>query len=67
MKTLVAYYSRTENTKRVAEALTATLNADIEAIVSDTKEKGMGRLAMQAFLRVPRKSHKRRTTPRPMI
>ena len=52
MKTLVAYYSRTENTKRVAEALAATLNADIEAIVSDTKGKGMGRLAMQAFLRV---------------
>ncbi|MGD0170602.1 MAG: flavodoxin [Halobacteriota archaeon] len=52
MKTLVAYYSRTGNTKRVAEALAETLNADIEAIVSDTKDKGMGRLAMQAFLRV---------------
>jgi flavodoxin len=51
MKTLVAYYSRTGNTKRVAEALAETLNADIEAIVSDTKDKGMGRLAMQAFLR----------------
>jgi len=52
MKTLVAYYSRTGNTKRVAEALAATLNADIEAIASDTKGTGMGRLAMQAFLRV---------------
>ena len=52
MKTLVAYYSRTGNTKRVAEALTENLNADIEAIMSDTKEKGTGRLAMQAFLRV---------------
>ena len=52
MKTLVAYYSRTGNTKRVAEALTEKLNADIEAIMSDTKEKGTGRLAMQAFLRV---------------
>jgi flavodoxin len=52
MKTLVAYYSRTGNTKRVAEALAENLNADNEAIVSDTKGKGMGRLAMQAFLRV---------------
>ena len=56
MKTLVAYYSRTENTKRVAEALTATLNADIEAIVSDTKNKGKGRLAMQAVLLGPREN-----------
>jgi menaquinone-dependent protoporphyrinogen IX oxidase len=52
MKTLVAYDSRTGNTKRVAEALAENLNADIEAIVSDTKDKGTGRLAMQAFLRV---------------
>jgi len=52
MKTLVAYYSRTENTKRVAEALAENLNADVEAIMSDTKDKGMGRLAMQGFLRV---------------
>jgi flavodoxin len=52
MKTLVAYYSRTGNTKRVAEALAENLNADIDAIVSDTKDKGMGRLTMQAFLRV---------------
>jgi len=52
MKTLLAYYSRTGNTKKVAEALAESLNADIEAIVSDTKAMGMGRLAMQAFLRV---------------
>ena len=52
MKTLVAYYSQTGNTKRVAEVLAENLSADIEAIVSDTKGKGMGRLAMQAFLRV---------------
>ena len=51
MKTLVAYYSRTGNTERVAEALAKNLNADIGAIVSDTKGKGMGRLAMQAFMR----------------
>ena len=52
MKALVAYYSQTGNTKKVAEALAENLNADVEAIVSDTKGKGMGRLAMQAFLRV---------------
>ncbi len=52
MKALVAYYLRTGNTKKVAEALAETLNADIEAIVSDMKDKGMARLAMQAFLRV---------------
>ncbi|MFZ0924850.1 MAG: NAD(P)H-dependent oxidoreductase [Halobacteriota archaeon] len=52
MKTLVAYYSRTGNTKKVAEALAENLNADVESITSDTKDKGMGRLAMQAFLRV---------------
>jgi flavodoxin len=52
MKTLVAYYLRTGNTKKVAEALAENLNADVESITSDTKDKGMGRLAMQAFLRV---------------
>ncbi len=51
MKTL-AYYSRTGNTKKVAEALAENLNADVEAITADTKDKGMGRLAKQAFLRV---------------
>jgi len=51
MKALVAYYSRTGNTKTVADALAENLNADIEAIESDTKDKGMGRLAMQAFTR----------------
>jgi flavodoxin len=52
MKALVAYYSLTGNTKKVAEALAEALNADVEAIVSETKDKGMGRLAMQAFLRI---------------
>jgi flavodoxin len=50
MKALVAYYSQTGNTKKVAEALAEHLNADTEAIVSDSK--GMARLAMQAFLRI---------------
>ena len=52
MKTLVAYYSRTGNTKKVAEALAANLNADIEPIVSGLKDKSMASLAMQAFMRV---------------
>jgi flavodoxin len=52
MKTLVAYYSRTGNTKKVGEALAEKINADIEAIESNTKDKGMANLAMQAFMRV---------------
>ncbi|MEI7827567.1 MAG: hypothetical protein WCI87_07235 [Euryarchaeota archaeon] len=40
------------NTKRVTEALAENLNTDVEEIVSDTKDEGVGRLAMQAFLRV---------------
>ncbi len=49
---ILAYYSRTGNTKKVAEALAENLNADVEAITADTKDKGMGGLAKQAFLRV---------------
>ncbi len=41
MKSLVAFYSRTGNTRIVAEALAGALGADIEAIVSDTQGKGM--------------------------
>jgi len=52
MKSLVAYYSRTGNTKKVAEAIAGDLNADIEPIIADTDGKGMGRLAMQAMFGV---------------
>jgi len=52
MKSLVAYYSRTGNTKTLAEAIADTLNADIEPIVSDTTGKGMGRLVLQALFNV---------------
>jgi flavodoxin len=52
MKTLVAYYSRTGNTKKVGKALAEKINADIEAIESNTKDKGMANLAMQAFMRI---------------
>ena len=44
MKSLVAFYSRTGNTRIVAEALAGALGADIEAIVSDTQGKGMSQL-----------------------
>jgi len=40
MKSLVVFYSRTGNTKIVAEALAGALGADIESIVSDTRGKG---------------------------
>jgi flavodoxin len=52
MKSLVAYYSRTGNTKTVAEAVANSLNADVEPISSDTEGKGMGRLVMQALFKV---------------
>jgi len=52
MKSLVAYYSRTGNTKTVAEAVANSLNADVEPISSDTERKGMGRLVMQALFKV---------------
>ena len=39
MKTLVVYYSRTGNTKFVAEEITAELGADIEEVV-DLKKRG---------------------------
>jgi len=52
MKSLVAYYSRTGNTKTLAEAIADTLNADIEPIIADTTGKGMGRLVLQALFNV---------------
>ena len=52
MKSLVAYYSRTGNTKTVAEAVADSLNADVEPISSDTEGKGTGRLVMQALFKV---------------
>ena len=51
MKSLVAFYSRTGNTRIVAEALAGALGADIEAIVSDTQGKGMSQLVLQTLLR----------------
>lgn len=51
MKSLVAFYSRTGNTKIVAEALAGALGADIEPIVSDTEGKGMGRLVLETLLK----------------
>ena len=46
MKTLVVYYSRTGNTKFVAEEITAELGADIEEVVDLKKRDGkMGYLS----------------------
>ena len=40
MKTLVVYYSRTHNTKKVAEEIKDQLDSDIEGIISKTKYDG---------------------------
>ena len=41
MKALVAYYSRTGNTKKVAEAIAKAVTADTEEIISIKKRKGL--------------------------
>ncbi len=41
MKTLVVYYSRTGNTKMVAEAISKSLECDIEEIVDNEKRGGI--------------------------
>ncbi len=41
MKTLVVYYSRTGNTKTIAEALAEALNADIDEIIDLKKRMGL--------------------------
>ncbi len=40
MKTLVVYYSRTGNTKSVAEKIAQTVEADIEEIVDEKNRRG---------------------------
>jgi len=41
MKALVVYYSRTGNTKHVAETMAKNLNCDIEEIVDNKKRSGV--------------------------
>ncbi len=41
MKTLVVYYSRTRNTKMIAETISKSLNCDIEEIVDKEKRGGI--------------------------
>ena len=49
MKALVVYYSRTGNTKFIAETLAKNLNCDIEEIVDNKKRKGVVGLASAYF------------------
>jgi flavodoxin len=41
MKTLVVYYSRSGNTKKIAEALSNKIKCDIEEIIDTKKRKGI--------------------------
>ena len=58
MKTLVVYYSRTGFTKKLALALAAKLQADVEELVDNTSRKGImgwlkgGRDAVKKFMTV---------------
>lgn len=56
-RVLIAYYSRTGNTRRVAEALAAQLGADLEPIVDR-----VNRLGFFAFLRAARDAIQGRLT-----
>ena len=42
MKYLVAYYSRTGNTKQLAHQIAEALSADIDEIIDKKKRKGVG-------------------------
>ena len=56
MKTLVAFYSRTGNTKKIAEEISKNLDAEIDEIIDEKNRKGMvgfvtaGRDAMKKSL-----------------
>jgi hypothetical protein len=55
-KTLVVYYSRTGTTRRIAEALAATLQCDCEAIVAAERYTGyfgLARASIEAMWRRP--------------
>ena len=41
MKTLVVYYSRSGNTKKIAEEISSKLKCEIEEIVDSKNRKGM--------------------------
>ena len=41
MKALVVYYSRTGNTRKVAQAISNALKCDIEEIIDETNRKGI--------------------------
>ena len=53
MKSLIVYYSRTGNTKNIAETICRKLGADIEEIIDHKTERGFGFLLSgnEAFLK----------------
>ncbi len=65
MKTLVAYYSRTGNTKKIAEQIAKELKADIDEIKDNTNRDGLLNLAKSIFHAIARKETKIKTKKDP--
>jgi len=68
MRALVVFYSRTGNTKRIAEEISKTLNADIEELYDKKGRKGItGWLVSGMDARLKRKTNLRKTEKDPSL
>ncbi len=68
MRVLVVFYSRTGNTKRIAEEISKTLNADIEELYDVKSRKGIiGWITSGMEARLKRKAKIRKTEKDPSV
>jgi len=68
MRALVVFYSRTGNTKRIAEEISKTLNADIEELYDAKDRKGItGWIVSGMDARLKRKTNLRKTEKDPSL
>jgi len=65
MKTLVAYYSRTGNTNKIAKQIAKELKTDIDEIKDKTNRKGFLNLIKAGFHAISRKETKIKTKKDP--